>query len=363
MTGDEQADATVVAAHPDEPTNGSGDPEHATSTASNEVVEHLLFHKALADHDPERLNAFIRLAEDDLQSFQDPFDQAIAIAFNLVLDEHLDPWSIDLIKFSRAYMDRLADAAEVDLITSGRLLAMAWQVLLAQTDELLARAQPEEPEPEPEPWDMPWEEFPDEWGQAYDEDPDVQYNQRVLEREEPPITESVFHQGDRRVTLFELVEALDEARDEAQRRRRLARERRKVKKERKDEGKRNVKKIHKEDLEAEIADVRKRVAGLSKATTIQAIFDGTREDYLTVFISCLFLHRAEMADVTQEDFPYGPIMVEPQDKIRNPDAPLVGLPKKGKVAAGVPAPDDDQEVTSDDEPTTDPDIPAAAQPG
>ncbi len=354
------ADATVVADQP-EHTNGAGNAEQARSTTDNDVIEHLLFHKALADHDPDKLNAFIRLAEDDVQSFQDPFDRAIAIAFNLVLDEHLDPWSIDLITFSRSYMERLDDEAQVDLITSGRLLAMAWRVLLAQTDELLERAQPREPEPEPEPWDMPWDEFPDEWGDPYDEDPDVQYNQRVLEREEPPISESVFHQGDRRVTLYELVEALDEARDEAERRRRLARERRKVKQDRKDEGKRNVKKIHKEDLEAEIADVRRRVAGLSKETTIQAIFDGTREDYLTVFISCLFLHRAEMADVRQEDFPYGPITVEPQDKIRDPDAPLVGLPKKGKVAAGVPDSDDEEpEVTSDDEPA-DPNVPTASQ--
>lgn len=347
MTAADPGDATLASQAETPGASGEGPSGTRASATANEVVEHLLFHKALADHDPDRINAYIQLAQEDVASFRDPFDQAIALAFTLVLDEHLDPWSIDLLTFSRTYAERLEEETPFDLITSGRLLAMAWNVLLAQTEGVLAKAQPPDPEPEPEPWDMPWEDFPAEWGEI-DEDPDVQYNDRVLHDPDPPITESVFHQGDRRVTLYELVEALEEARDEATRRRRLAKKRQEVKDARAEEGKENVKKIHKEDLEAEIAEARRRIAGLPGQVTISAIHDGTRDDFLTVFVASLFLHRAEMAEVSQEDFPFGPIMIEPLERIHDPEAPLVGLPKKGAIAAGVPD-DEDTEVSDDDD--------------
>jgi len=48
----------------------------------------------------------------------DPFERSIAIAFELTMDKHLDPWDVDLVKFSDAYMERMKTERDVDLITA-----------------------------------------------------------------------------------------------------------------------------------------------------------------------------------------------------------------------------------------------------
>lgn len=300
-----------------------------TAPERNPVIDHLLFQKAMADHDPDQIDTYVQMAEEGVAGFPDPTDKAIALAFALVLEEHMDPWSIDLVRFSTLYAQRVHDEDEVDLITAGRLLAMAWTILLRQTEGLLERAQP--PDPEPDAWDMPWDSVPASWGAAAD-DPDVQFTHRVLANREPPLSESVFHQGNRRVTLYELVEALEDARREAEVRIRLTEERAKARAEIKGQTQQNMKKIHKEDLEAEISDVRARLVRVRGEVTFAALHDGTREDWLTVFISCLFLSRANMVELRQEAFPVSPILVEPLPALHDRGAPLLGLPTKGALA-------------------------------
>jgi chromatin segregation and condensation protein Rec8/ScpA/Scc1 (kleisin family) len=293
------------------------------------VVEHLLLHRSLADHDPDRLADYVEMARSDVASFRNPFDRAIALTFHLASDEQVDPWSIDLANFSTLYLDRISDTPEVDLITGGRLLAMAWNVLLAQTEGLLDKAQDDEKEeqPEEEPWDLGWDEMPEEWAQEPDQD--ETYTQEVLDEDnDPPLSESVFRQGDRKVTLFELVEALEEGRRDAERRKRLQEERRKAREEAAEEGgeEESVEEVHEEDLEAEIASVRDRLQDYEGEVDIRQVYDGTRDDYLTVFISTLFLSHAQMVDVRQEEFPQGPIFVEPRERLRDPDARLASVP-------------------------------------
>jgi chromatin segregation and condensation protein Rec8/ScpA/Scc1 (kleisin family) len=311
----------------------------------NHVVEHLLLHRSLADPDPDRLAEYVEMARSDVASFRNPFDRAIALTFHLAADQHMDPWSIDLANFSTLYLDRIKDTPEVDLITGGRLLAMAWNVLLQQTEGLLDRAQEdEEPEePEEEPWDVGWDEMPEDWGA--EPDPDETYTEEVLDEDnDPPLSESVFRQGDRKVTLFELVEALEEGRRSAERRKRLQEERRKAREEAQaqadDEEETVEEEVHEEDLEAEIDHVRERLKGYEEEVDIREVFDGTREDYLTVFVSTLFLSKAEMVDVRQESFPEGPIYLEPRERLLDPDAAIAEVPDQD--------PADPEEVDDDE---------------
>lgn len=312
--------------------NGSG-PKDGDGKAPNAVVEHLLLHRSLTDHDPDRLSEYLELARNEVASFRDPFDRAIALTFTLVLDEQMDPWSIDLATFSRLYADRVRQTPDVDLITGGRLLAMAWNVLLAQTDELLARAdEDEDPEPEDAWAEHMWEQMPMGFEDPIEQDPDEQYTEHVLDEDnDPPISESVFHQGDRRVTLYELVEALEEGRRDAERRKRLNEERRKAREQREAEADDEdvTEEVHEEDMEAEIHDVRTRLEKLpvDEEVPIGRVHTGTRDDYLSVFVSSLFLSRARMIDVRQESFPESPVLITPRDPLHDPEAPLVGLPE------------------------------------
>jgi chromatin segregation and condensation protein Rec8/ScpA/Scc1 (kleisin family) len=319
----------------------------------NEVVEHLVLHKSLADHDPDRLGEYLEMARSDVASFRNPFDRAIALVFHLANDEHMDPWSIDLSNFSTRYVERIRETPEVDLITGGRLLSMAWNVLLRQTEGLLEREENDEPEgPEHEPWDMGFDQMPEDWGQVSEEE---QYNQEVLDEDnDPPLSEQVHHQGDRRVTLFELVEALEEGRRNAQRRKRLEEERRKAREAmdeaEADEDEEVSNNVHEEDLEAEISHVRERLTNVppEESIPIADLFDGTKGDYLTIFISTLFLSRARMVNVAQEEFPTGPIRLTPRQRLYDENAELIGLPADVDEDADADANDDTEETSHAD---------------
>ena len=62
----------------------------------NNVITHLLFHKSLIDEndDATRINYYVDLLqkthEGDHVSMDNPFDRSIAIAFELVMNQHLN---------------------------------------------------------------------------------------------------------------------------------------------------------------------------------------------------------------------------------------------------------------------------------
>src|SRR5437870_3599294 len=113
--------------------------------ATASVVRHLLWHKAMTQDadDGSRVNAYIEMvqrSEDgEHVAIKDGFHRDLAIAFELVIGHHLDPWDIDLSKFAQLYLKE-AKSRGVDLVTAGRILLMAWTVLKLQSDELAIRA-------------------------------------------------------------------------------------------------------------------------------------------------------------------------------------------------------------------------------
>src|SRR5688572_13623313 len=74
------------------------------------VVRHLLWHKAMAQHDDDgaRLNDYIEMVsrsqDGEHVSQKDGFHRDLAIAFELVIQHHLDPWDLDLSKFAQMYL-------------------------------------------------------------------------------------------------------------------------------------------------------------------------------------------------------------------------------------------------------------------
>ncbi|HWG91192.1 MAG TPA: hypothetical protein VNZ52_10140, partial [Candidatus Thermoplasmatota archaeon] len=104
-----------------------------------QVVNHLLFHKAILQEEDttDRINGYLKIVKERGEgahvNIEDPFDKSIALAFELVLERHLDPWNIDLVQFATLYANRLKSEKDVDLITAGRLMLMAWTILKLQT--------------------------------------------------------------------------------------------------------------------------------------------------------------------------------------------------------------------------------------
>ena len=293
-----------------------------------EMVRHLLFHKAIHSEDGStaRIDEYVRMlrerGEGTHVAFADPFDRSIALAFELVLEQGMDPWHIDLVRFTALYLERVREGAEIDLITAGKLLHMAWSILKLQSAQVRQNA---EPPPEPEPEAPSWEDIPLD---AVD-DPDAAFTDRILAPgEDAPLDEKVRHKGDRKVTLMELVDALEEARREAEVRKAIleARETEKANRRAKRKG-RAEDAAHKDDQEGDIAEVWERILGKNGVpipiTDIQA---KSREDMVKTLVSILFLARANRIRVWQENFPYGMIFIQ------NPGA-------HGYVDARPPEPD------------------------
>lgn len=293
--------------------------------SEQQLVNHLMFHKALISETdgPDRVNEYISLVkqrgEGNHVRIEDPFDRSISLAFELVLDQGLDPWAIDLVQFTSLYMERVRAGEKIDLLTAGKLLHMAWSILRLQSDKLREAAEPPPPEPEPEP-EWGWDDLPDL--ADLPSDVDQAYNERVLgaPRDQSILDEKVRHKGDRKVTLMELVEALEEARREADLRAELVEKREAEKQLRRSTGRgRAQNAAHREDQDADIAEVWERILGKNGVPIpITDIQERTRDDMVKTLVSVLFLARAQRIKLWQENFPYGMIYVQ------NPDAEHAG---------------------------------------
>ena len=72
-----------------------------------EVVQYLLLQKDEIKND--RAEKYIKMAEnhEGHTCIRDAYDRAIATIFELVIDEELNPWEIDLASFSKMYLKRI----------------------------------------------------------------------------------------------------------------------------------------------------------------------------------------------------------------------------------------------------------------
>ena len=303
--------------------------------SEQQLVNHLLFHKALIaeDGDNERVNDYIRLVKERGQGhhvgIEDPFDRSISLAFELVLDQGMDPWAIDLVSFTSLYMDRVRKGAEIDLITAGKLLHMAWSILRLQSEKLRQSAEPPvvvEPEPED-----PWADIDASWAE---DDPDRAYNERILQGQEDVLDEKVRHKGDRKVTLMELVEALEEARREADLRATIV-EKREAEKAHRSAVRRGKAEgaAHKEDPESDIREVWERILGKNGVPIpITSIQERTKDDMVRTLVSILFLARENKIRIWQENFPYGMIYVQNPNAAKHSGAAEVLLGQNPNAA-------------------------------
>ena len=275
----------------------------------SEIINHLLFHRALTDEiaDISRIDNYIEMVKQSKEgshiSISDPFDKSIAIAFELVIKQHLDPWNIDLVKFSTLYLKR-AKEEKIDLVTAGKIIYMAWKVLKLQSDELveyMEKTRNIEQEP------FGWDDLPlfDDW--SFDND--FGYTKMVTKKEIPFI-EPVRRKAERRVTLIELIEAFDQARKEAERYQLLEKLRREEREKLEKFARERMKgRLHEETLEEDIKKVWSKIKQLNgKAIPLRKLYKpGDKEEFIKTLVSILFLAYENKIRIYQRKFPYGEI--------------------------------------------------------
>ncbi len=279
-----------------------------------EIEAHINFQKALLDdaEDGERFSKYLEILEGVKKGErpENPVDREIARILSLALNEDFDPWEIDLVEFSRAYMKEIRASEDVDFIVAGKIIFLAWSVLKKQSDAALSEAEGMDAEEFFfEDW-TPWEFEP------YEEIDDISYTGRIVNSDDPPIKKAIRYRAKRKVTLIELVDAFEEARKEVEFREKIERIRKKS-------GKEEIRMPdteHKEDLESEIREVWDRIAGFrGNRMAISDISSGTKEDFITVFVAILFLAHRNRIKIWQDSID-GDIYIEnimPKDESGN----------------------------------------------
>lgn len=272
-----------------------------------EVMNHLLFHKSMIREPNEReidMDNYLRIMRELDMGIQvvldNPVDRAVAIAFQLVIDQKFDPWNIDLAEFTKLYLEKLKKEEDVNFVIAGRLIVMAWSILKSQSAGILNKADRVAEEPV-ESFFSEWEIEP-----SYDAAPGSGFSDFVL-GSDSMITEAVHSTDVRPVTLMSLLEAFDEAREEMALRDRV----RKL-------GKNGDSvpivisdKLHGESLQEDISATWQRICKCEgeRIPMSQVWNAGDTYDMVTVFISSLFLAKMEKVEIEQQKLPYGEIFI------------------------------------------------------
>ena len=257
----------------------------------NEVINHLLFHKSLIDEkdDSSRINRYVEMLqktnEGEHLSIDNEFERSIALAFELVIRQHLNPWDLDLVKFSAMYLKR-AKEEKIDLLTAGRIIYMAWKVLKLQSDGLVVSMENIQEEAE----SIEWADLPSEmWMENVD---DYSYTNLVLKMPEPPLEEPIRREAKRKVTLIELLDAFDTIKKESEEYQLLELQR----KEERDRlsinaRKRMVGTAHEDHIEEDVNAIWDKIKKFEKNTISlsELCSKKNREEQIKTFMSILFL--------------------------------------------------------------------------
>ena len=279
----------------------------------NDVINHLLFHKALIDetNDMSRINQYLELAKaavtGESAAIEDPFDRSVYLAFDLVLNQNMNPWDIDLVGFSSMYLKR-AKKEKIDLMTAGRIIYMAWKVLRMQSDHLVVNMETKEEVVEQ---GFGWEDIPTAtWLESDDE---YSYTNLLMKMPESPLEEPLRRDSTRKVTLIELLSAFDEVRKESERYQLLDQLRQEERIQLEQKARKAMKgSAHEDHLEEDVASVWERICQFpKKSMNFSELCEvDSPEERIKTFISILFLAYEKKIIVHQQKFPYGEIYIK-----------------------------------------------------
>ena len=279
----------------------------------NDVINHLLFHKALIDetNDMTRINQYLELAKaavtGESAAIEDPFDRSVYLAFDLVLNQNMNPWDIDLVGFSSMYLKR-AKKEKIDLMAAGRIIYMAWKVLRMQSDHLVVNMETKEEVVEQ---GFGWEDIPTATWLANDDE--YSYTNLLMKMPQSPLEEPLRRDSTRKVTLIELLSAFDEVRKESEQYQLLDQLRTEERIQLEQKARKAMKgSAHEDHLEEDVASIWERICQFPKKSMnfTELCQVDSAEERIKTFISILFLAYEKKIIVHQRKFPYGEIYIK-----------------------------------------------------
>jgi segregation and condensation protein A len=292
--------------------------------AAERVLNYLVFHRSLhgeSDGESPLLDRYMTLVQNLKEGVHvviaDPFDKALAMLFELVLDEAFDPWEIDLGRFTELYLKRIQENGGVDFAVAGRLVFMAWSILWLQSRAILASR--ETPAVGPDDGAMADDGFIGD----LDTPEAVDVTAAVLETPAPPPLEfMVRHHEARPVSLLELVSAFGEAEHEARRALRVEELRERLREEQRSPPEILV---HGEIPERDVADLWDVAQShpIGEAFPFLTLWrpEQGRDRLVATFLAALHLSRVQAIELRQEKIAETPLLVVRSVEERPPAAP------------------------------------------
>jgi len=258
-----------------------------------------------------RINQYIDIIKNSEQSnvlsSTDPFNRSIHLIFDLVINQQLNPWDIDLVNFSSMYLKK-AKEEKIDLMIAGRIIYMAWKVLRLQSDNLVINMETKD---EPEDLDFNWDDIPT--GTWFESDDGYSYTNLLMKNVSPPIDEPIRRDSKRKITLIELLDAFDDARKEVEEFQLNEKLRLQEKHRLNKLAKKKMKgTAHDDFLEEDITMVWKRIKdNQKKIISFKNICQKSdSEERIKIFLSILFLAYEKKIKIFQRSFPYGEIYIK-----------------------------------------------------
>ena len=269
---------------------------NSTEAEYEAIFNELLFQKSLLVEDARKYSEIGRyleiaksLPEADHHSMKDPLERSIAITFELVMSNNMDPRAINIVTFSRLYLERIKKENAVNFVVAGRLIFMAWNVLRLESEMMLRRiVKTKEEQAEVNP----------NFFYVFDDDP-VSFDDGF---ELEPAIRSNFN---REVNIMDLLDAFSEAQNEIEEHlNRAAGIPQRTEHKFSDNA-------HKEDPEKEINAVLDRLFSLGPGPVAFSDMVSGRDESVTVFLSMLFLSRMGRIRIWQDESPPCEIYMEP----------------------------------------------------
>jgi segregation and condensation protein A len=261
-----------------------------------EMEQHLLFHKALIDDNvgSEKIDRYISVLRDSGpgETMNDPVDESIRSAFSLVLEHDMDPWCIDIVEFAKMYSSKKMRTS-VDLIVAGKLIHMAWKILRMQSNITLEEGERGD------------NFIDDAWDLGFDMN--AMYEPEKLYIPDIEFNAAVRRSSVRAMTMMELLDAFEDAREEMEIH--MAREQARI--ELKAQEPKFNNKAHIEDDQRDVDNVWERIQSLGPGPIpLRDLFIDDIKVNITTFVSVLHLVAKGKLTVSQEELPYGEILVE-----------------------------------------------------
>jgi segregation and condensation protein A len=241
------------------------------------------------------------------RSIENPFDRSVYLAFDLVLNQNMNPWDIDLVGFSTMYLKR-AKKEKIDLLTAGKIIYMAWKVLRMQSDHLVVNMETKEEDIEQ---GFGWEDIPTSSWLANDDE--YSYTNLLMKMPQPPLEEPLRRDSTRKVTLIELLSAFDEVRKESEQYQLLDHLRHEERILLEQKARKAMKgSAHEDHLEEDIATVWDQICRFPKKSMnfTELCPVDSAEERIKIFVSILFLAYEKKIIVHQQKFPYGEILIK-----------------------------------------------------